>query len=183
MKGDAAVTFRSGKAPRYAVLLGVLALVGCDVGANGRKIQYMPDMADSPAPKTQKEYLEPPEGAVPMTANFYPKTVEDAEKMLPMPPEIANDPQAAQKGEVLFNTFCVACHGPGANGKNHLGPNFPQPPDIRSDAYKAHADGFFFYRITFGSASTIMPSYGHAISPFERWQIVAYVRNLQKAGK
>jgi mono/diheme cytochrome c family protein len=167
------------RAPMRLALLFPLLLAGCDVGPNGRKIQYVPDMADSPAPKAQKEYLEPPEGAVAMNAIFYPKTVEEAEKMLTMPDAIAKDPQLAQKGEQLFNTFCIACHGQAADGKNHLGPNFPPPPNLTADVYKQHADGFFFYRITFGGS--LMPAYGHAISAYERWQIIAHVRNLQKA--
>lgn len=161
---------------------GVLLATGCDVGANGRKIQYMPDMADSPAPKAQKEYLEPPEGSVSMSAIVYPKTVEEAEKVLMTPELIARDPNTPAKGKVLFDTFCIMCHGKDAKGHGTLGPNFPQPPDLTNAVYVQKSDGFFFYRITFGSASTLMPGYGHAISAHERWQIIAHLRNLQKAG-
>lgn len=172
------MTFRRGNA---LCALGLLVLAGCDVGPNGRKIQYMPDMADSPAPKAQKEYLDPPQGSVAMNAIFYPKTVEEAETLVTMPEQIAKDPQLAAKGEQLFDTFCIACHGKDAKGHNALGPNFPPPPDITGEVYQKKGDGFFFYRITFGGA--LMPSYGHAISAYERWQIIAHVRNLQKAGK
>lgn len=180
---------RSPAAALAAMAFGTLALAtltalntGCDVGPNGRKVQYMPDMADSPAPKAQKEYLDPPVGAVAMNAMFYPKTVEEAEKVLTTPDAIKNDPDTAKKGKQLFETFCIPCHGIDAHGVGTLNVSTaPHPPDITSDIYAKKGDGFFFYRITFGSASTLMPGYGHAISVHERWQIIAHVRELQKA--
>ncbi|NBQ53831.1 MAG: cytochrome c [Proteobacteria bacterium] len=42
-------------------------------------------------------------------------------------------------------------------------------------------DGFYFHKMTFGGA--IMPSYGHAISPQERWQIAHYIHELQRVAK
>lgn len=159
-------------------LFMALAATGCR-GPEGRKIQYVPDMADSPAIKAQKSYLDPPEGAVAMNAILYPKTPEEAEKVLQMPPRIASDPATAAQGKKLFETFCAVCHGLDVKGTGTLGDAFPHPPDLTVDMYKNHGDGFFFYRITFGSA--VMPSYGDAISPAERWQIITHLRTLQKA--
>jgi mono/diheme cytochrome c family protein len=163
-----------------ATLALTLAAAACTDG-NTRKIQYMPDMADSPANKAQRPYLDPPEGSVAMNAIIYPKTIEESEKVLQMPPRIKEDPSTLTEGKVLFETFCAVCHGPDAHGHNALGPKFPTPPDITGEIYRNHGDGFFFYRITFGSA--IMPSYGHAISANERWEIISYLRTLQKAGQ
>jgi mono/diheme cytochrome c family protein len=159
----------------------LLAAAGCDVGPNGRKIQYLPDMADSPAPKAQKEYLDPPEGSVAMNAIFYPKSIQEAEKVLTTPEAIAKDPATPAKGKVLFETFCIPCHGKDAKGHGTLGPNYPPPPDLTQPIEAAHGDGFFFYQITFGGA--IMPAYGYAISANERWMIIAHLREMQKAGK
>lgn len=171
------------KLSKFLLPLPALWLTACDHGPNGRKIQYVPDMADSPAPKAQKEYLDPPAFAVAMNATPYPKTVEEAEQMLKTPDAIAADPKTPEKGKQHYETFCVPCHGKDAKGIGTLGNvGAPQPPDITSATYATKGDGFFFYRITFGSASTLMPGYGHAISTHERWQIVAHLRNLQKAG-
>lgn len=160
-------------------LMAAFALAGCR-GPEGRKIQYVPDMADSPTVKPQKNFLDPPEGSVAMNAILYPKTPEEAEKLLTMPPRIGSDPGTAELGKKHFETFCVVCHGADAKGIHALGDAFPRPPDLTLPMYASKGDGFFFYRITFGSA--VMPSYGHAISPHERWQIIAHLRTLQKAG-
>lgn len=168
-------------ATRSWAVAGLLALVGlglaCTPDPNARKIQYMPDMADSPATKAQRSYLDPPEGAVAMNTLIYPKTVEEAEKLLQMPPRIKEDQATELAGQELYDTFCSVCHGRDAKGEGTLGPAFPRPPDLTHEVYRNRQDGFFFYRITFGSA--IMPSYGHAISPHERWQIVSHLRKLQ----
>jgi mono/diheme cytochrome c family protein len=155
----------------------------CNLDPETTKVQYMPDMADAPTVKAQENYLDPPPGSVPLTTPLYPKTIEEAEKVLTMPPRLAADPDITEKGKALFNTFCIPCHGADAKGHGSIiSAGFPQPPDITHPTYAARGDGFFFYRITFGSASGVMPSYGYAISVHERWQIVNYLRTLQKAG-
>ncbi len=166
------------------VVLGAAVLMaGCrlegETSNADTKVQYVPDMADAPTSKPQKSYLDPPESAVAMSALPYPKTPEDAEKLLQMPPRIAQDPGTAAAGAKHYETFCRVCHGADGKGKHSLGPNFPMPPDITHEAYVKRGDGFFFYRITFGSA--IMPSYGHATNPIERWQIIRHLRTLQGA--
>ncbi len=180
MKLLTAVTKTAAAAGRLSLGLG-LVLAGCRYDGTGTKMQWAPDMADAPTVKSQENYLDPPVGAVAMSALLYPATVEEAEKVLAMPEAIANSPKTLESGKVMFETFCAVCHGPGAKGDGTLGPNFPRPPDITGELYAGRSDGFFFYRITFGSA--IMPSYGHAITAPERWMIVKYLRTLQKAGQ
>jgi mono/diheme cytochrome c family protein len=158
-----------------------LGLGACNRGGDARKIQYMPDMADSPATKAQRSFIDPPEGAVAMNAVIYPKTKEESEKVLQMPPRIKEDPGTLAAGKKGFETFCAVCHGLDAKGDGTLGPKFPRPPDLTLDLYVAHGDGFFFHQITFGGS--LMPSYGYATNPQERWQIITYLRTLQKAGK
>jgi len=158
------------------ILLPLLLCVsGCEINSDNTKIQYMPDMADAPSVKTQEDYLDPPDHSIPVNGILYPKTVEQSEKLLknPFP---ASD-KVVSDGKELFNTFCTPCHGPKAKGNNALGGKYPQPPDLTLPMYKSRGDGFFFYRITFGSA--IMPGYGHAISPHERWKLIHYLRSLQ----
>jgi mono/diheme cytochrome c family protein len=152
------------------------SLTGCRYDGTGTKMQWAPDMADSPANKAQRSYLDPPEGAVAMNALLYPKTPEEAEVQYTMPEALANDPRGLEKGKQLFNTFCIPCHGADAKG-GHLNPAI-QPPDLTHPSYVARKDGFFFYRITFGA--NVMPGYGYAISTWERWFIIRYLRTLQK---
>lgn len=155
----------------------IAKLLGGD--SSQTKVQYVPDMADSPTLKPQENFLEPPEGSVATTAMLYPKTVEEAEASLKNP--LPAEPQVLALGEKTFNTFCIPCHGAAAKGDGSITDIYPKPPDITSEAYQKRGDGFFFYRITFGA--NIMPGYGHATMPHERWATVHYLRKLQGVSK
>lgn len=165
--------------PAVAACGLALGVVSCRFEGTGTKMQWAPDMADAPTSKPHKSFIDPPEGSVSMDAVFYAKTPEDAETEHVMPAEFVSDAEGKflKRGEILYNTFCIACHGPDAKGQGSLGPNFPQPPDLTHESYQARKDGFFFHRITFGA--NIMPGYGYAISEPERWLIVKYLRTLQ----
>lgn len=156
---------------------GVFA-ASCRYDGTGTKMQWAPDMADAPTVKSQESYVDPPVGSVSMSSILYPATVDETEAQVAMPQEIAQDADGhyLAQGKVLFNTFCIACHGVDAKGHGSVGPSIV-PPDITGEIYKAHRDGFFFYRITFGTA--VMPSYGYAISAPERWMIIKHLRTLQ----
>lgn len=143
------------------------------------KIQYVPDMADAPLLKAQRSFIEPPEHSVATNAVLYPKTVEEAEATLKNP--LPQDDRVLMLGERMFNTYCVPCHGAAAKGDGLVTDVYPKPPDITAEMYQKKGDGFFFYRITFGG--NIMPGYGHATQPHERWAIVHYLRKLQGGAK
>lgn len=162
------------------IVLISLLFAGCHQDPNQTILQYVPDMADAPTIKPQESFLNPPDGSVAMNTLIYPQTIEEMEKHFVMPPRIAKDPQVNAKGKVMFETFCAVCHGQDAKGKGTLTPDFPVPPDLTHQVYQDKKDGFFFYRITFGA--TLMPSYGYAISPVERWYIISYLRSLQGKG-
>ncbi|MEZ4741925.1 MAG: cytochrome c [Bdellovibrionota bacterium] len=169
----------------YKLLFSLsLLAVGCDGDPNATKLQYMPDMADAPTVKAQKDYIDPPDSSVAMNAIIYPKTPEDSEKQLQNPFANVSEKERTDyisKGDELYHTFCVTCHGPQAKGNGTITDKFPRAPDLTAELYAKRGDGFFFHRISFGSA--IMPSYGHAISPHERWYIILYLRTLQKVEK
>ena len=82
-------------------------------------------------------------------------------------------------GKRLYNTYCTVCHGADGKGEGTLGAAYPiSVPDISRPDLAARKDGFFFVKISKGGA--MMPSYGHATSPHERWQIISHLRTLQK---
>lgn len=175
-------------------------ITSCNEDQNETKLQYFPDMADSPAIKTGRSYIDPPINSVPTNAIIYPDSIAQVEKVCKSHPSSNSEicintyksPPDLVKGKHLYQTFCEVCHGPNAQGKGPVSSKLP-PPDITSDYYKSQSDGFFFYRVTFGKGNYDevghikgrkekggrMPSYGHAITPHERWQIVSYLRKLQ----
>lgn len=156
-----------------------LLLVGCYGETSQTKLQYMPDMADSPTVKAQEDYLDPPEGSVSTTAVIYPEDMSVAEKEFvnPFPANESNQEQ----GKKLYNTYCSLCHGLSGKGGNSstLTDAYPKAaiPDITRADMVAMKDGFFYMKISTGGP--MMPSYGHATTSNERWQIVSYVRQLQ----
>lgn len=171
-------TKSSGNPVAHTGLTGAIAkMLGGD--PTQPKVQYVPDMADAPTMKPQENYLEPPEGSVSTTAILYPATAEESEKNYKNP--LPNESQVVALGEKTYNTFCITCHGAEAKGDGIITDLYPRPPDLTADIYKKREDGFFFHRITFGA--NIMPGYGHAIMPHERWATVHYLRKLQGVTK
>lgn len=161
----------------------VLGIGGCsDQGRNTTKLQYMPDMADSPAVKSQESYLNPPEHSVTVNAILYPDDRKVAEEELRNPfaeGAAAGGQDFLAQGKKLYDTYCTVCHGADGKGKGTLGAAYPLPvPDLTTPAYRARKDGFYFAQISLGGGN--MPAYGHATSPHERWWIISYLRTLQQ---
>lgn len=167
--------------------ISLVLVLGGSIGAcsgdrNTTKLQYMPDMADAPTVKAQENYLDPPDHAVAVNAILYPADIAVAEKELKMPDFLSHPSRLEVNlaaGKKHFETFCSVCHGAAGRGKGTLGSSYPiSVPDLTRPDLASRQDGFFFIKISKGGA--MMPSYGHAISPNERWQIISYLRTLQK---
>jgi mono/diheme cytochrome c family protein len=144
---------------------------------------YMPDMAYSPALKAQEEGSNFPvvRGTVSRDFQKY---------------EYLNDPDAAgrelknpvqqtaanfKRGQVMYNTYCIVCHGAGGDGDGTIVPKFPRPPSLHSDKVRGWSDGRIYHVITVGQ--NLMPSYATQISQQDRWALIHYVRALQRAKK
>ena len=53
--------------------------------------------------------------------------------------------------------------------------------NYHSDRLRAMAEGEMFNTITNGSTSKLMLPYADKLNPEERWEVIAYVRALQRA--
>jgi len=147
--------------------------LGCTrTDPNQTKLMYMPDMVDTPMPKAQRGYLNPPDYSVSTEAVLYPSNLADMEINYRCPQE----GKTFYSSKKLFEIFCSVCHGLRGKGKGSLR-NYPQPPDITSEYYKNKSDGFFVGKMLFGGP--IMPTLGHAVTEKERCEIVKYLRKLQ----
>ena len=89
---------------------------------------------------------------------------------------IISDP--FRRGEVVYKTSCVLCHGVNADGKGRAAALFrPRPADltrsVKDDRYKEHI-------IRAGGASmgrsSSMPAWGDRVSDGEIEDVVAYLR-------
>jgi len=159
------------------LLLGLLlGLTGCPE-TKETKWQYMPDMADGPTVKPQEDFLNPPDHSVAVNAIIYPDDVTVAENEFRNP--FPSDKENLIPGKKLYGIYCTLCHGPNGKGKGTLTDAYPKSavPDLTRTDLAARKDGFFFMKISKGGP--MMPSYGHATSRQERWQITLYLRSLQ----
>jgi mono/diheme cytochrome c family protein len=126
--------------------------------------------------------MQPPvAGTLPRGVEFYPypKDPDRAGKELvnPLPRTMPN----LQRGEQVYNTFCVTCHGYKALGDGlatGLG-RLAAPPSLHSAKVTEWSDGHIYHNITMGQNK--MPSYASQIKPADRWAAVLYVRVLQRA--
>ena len=158
-------------------VLVALILSGCNAVTDKRKIQYMPDMADTPTVKPQEDYLDPPDHSVSTSSIIYPEDMAVAEREFRNP--IPASKENLIEGKKYYATYCALCHGDNGKGGGTLTDAYPKAmvPDITRADLKTRKDGFFFSKISMGGPN--MPSYGHATTPQERWQIILHLRTLQ----
>lgn len=90
------------------------------------------------------------------------------------------------RGQERFGIYCAVCHGLAGDGRGIImvgnggeGYGFLPAPTYHSDFLRTAPDGYFFDVITNGVRT--MPSYGHEVTPADRWAIVAYIRALQRS--
>jgi len=81
-------------------------------------------------------------------------------------------------GDSLFHQFCWTCHGKTLKGDGPVAATFMPPPDLLAAPTRARADGFLYTYIRHGGA--VMPPYGNAVQAHDAWDIINYVRRMQK---
>ena len=164
-----------------------LIFSGCDKSTPD--YDYAPNMYEATSYKAQKEDKNspdgaaarmPPDGTIPRGYEPYKYEVSENEKAgkelkNPLPPSKA----VLERGQKIYMTFCVVCHGPKADGAGYIVPPYVKPPALISEKVSRWADGNIFHVITRGQ--NLMPSYASQIVIEDRWAIIHYVRVLQRA--
>ncbi len=104
-----------------------------------------------------------------------PREVRDVARRRPNP--VKATPQSVATGKALFGIYCTPCHGPGGKGDGLVSPKFIPPPDLtNATLQRARTDGYIQHVI--GTGGAVMPAYGEALSPEERWDVVNYLRTI-----
>ena len=91
-----------------------------------------------------------------------------------------DDAQTIARGKVVFSNFCTPCHG--ATGKGDglvVQRGYPAPPSLYADNARRIKDGQIFHILTYGQKN--MPAYASQLSSEDRWNVIAFVRSLQKS--
>lgn len=92
---------------------------------------------------------------------------------------ILPDSGSITRGESLYTTNCMICHGPAGQGDGDLAASFTPPPaDFTSGHTASHPDGDLHYWIQNGIPNTAMPAFGEQLSDEDIWHLVNYVRRL-----
>ena len=161
------------------VSIVLVNIVGCR--HEQPNVIYMPDMVYSPAYKAQSEgsMRMPVKGTVPRNFESYPyfDNPEEAGRALKNP--LKPTESVLKRGQHLFNTYCIVCHGPAGEGDGTIVPKFPRPPSLQSDKVRTWSDGRMYHVMTAGQ--NLMPSYASQIAPGDRWAVIQYVRALQRS--
>ncbi|MDB4347151.1 cytochrome c [Bacteroidia bacterium] len=174
-----------------------LLMVGC-AGGNNPGIEYAPDMYDSKGyepynqldSNTLNEYganvRRPVDGTVALGKADYayalPNTGEGYERSateVTMPAGLAD---AECEGKRLYIMYCSPCHGvEGKNDGNVFKRASYLKPGAWGDGYqndyiKNLADGQIYHTLVYGKNN--MGSHASVLTPTQRWQVIAYVRQL-----
>lgn len=170
--------------------LSMIALLGgCSHRKESTALEYMPNMAYSPAVKAQNEdpmrpgysAMRPPvAGTVPRGFTPYRFAAGEsltAQRELTNP--LARTADVLGRGQRVYMTYCVVCHGPKGDGQGYIVPKFPMPPSLLSAKVGAWPDGRIYHVITRGQ--NLMPSYASQVLPEDRWAVIHYVRALERA--
>jgi mono/diheme cytochrome c family protein len=96
-----------------------------------------------------------------------------------------DDPAAIARGQQLFQTYCMVCHGTDGKGTGPAAKGLPHPPaDLTHHFHRAPGDGdaYLFWRVSeggqvepFTSMQSVMPAFKSVLSEDQRWDVLAYV--------
>jgi mono/diheme cytochrome c family protein len=101
---------------------------------------------------------------------------EAATKTLKNPVE--PDDASVARGEKTFLTYCIPCHGKSMAGDGPVAAMFMPPPDLLAEATRNRTDGYIFSYIRHGGV--VMPRYGQMVPMHRAWDVVNYLRHMQK---
>lgn len=169
-----------------AAALGVLLIgalgpqQGCrDVTRSLTEIVYFPkrDMRSTVALTPNRNPMPLPDSvSVPVGGR---ETIVDRDVLAAtlVNPVAATDSSIA-RGERQFKRTCVPCHGATLVGNGPVAARFIPPPDLLNASSRARRDGFIYSYIRNGGA--VMPAYGAQVSAVEAWNLVNYIRHMQR---
>jgi mono/diheme cytochrome c family protein len=122
-------------------------------------------------------YVQGPRLAVPAQAIPVrgPVLIDDRPALEPVPATA----DSLQRGGVLYNIDCALCHGVDGTGDGKLNGFFTPPPaDLTSKDVQELPDADIFLAITQGRGD--MLALAENLSPTQRWDVINYIRSLQK---
>lgn len=100
----------------------------------------------------------------------------------PLPNPTPSSEESLANGKKFYQINCAVCHGMAGDGNGGLkkvNPAYGFSPSLLTESAKGRTDGYIWGMLRNGRG--IMPSYNR-IEDLDRWDVVNYVRSLQKGG-
>jgi mono/diheme cytochrome c family protein len=137
------------------------------------------DMRTTVAIKPQKTINRIPDAeSVPVTGREWLTDRDRLAATLVNPTAPAELDSSIARGQRKFAITCTPCHGPQMRGDGTVAQQFMPPPDLLGPVTRGRRDGYIYSYIRNGGV--VMPTYGPAVSASEAWDLVNYVRHMQK---
>jgi len=190
---------------RNVLTLAVMTLVvgGCSPMDDLLVAVFGRSMRDQPSFDPYENPQLPPAGSVPFASGNFPsgpdqvnlgqaegvaipepftqgELVQQIPRVVNMVNPVPATAESLDRGQVLFARTCVPCHGAGGLGDGPVTQVGMLQMSILTDQARGYTDGYIYGMIRVGRG--LMPSYGHQITHFDRWNLVNYVRSLQGTG-
>ena len=174
------------KQPKILSIIGVLLIVlaGGIVGLLWG-YHWWDGLAAPPSikPWMGSTIWSPPVGSVGSTSAVFdvpaepPLPRDQAAKLLTNPEPVT--PPSVERGKKTFGIYCSQCHGPEGHGDGLVAMKMViRPPDLSVSLKRFPDDGYLYATIRNGGV--LMPPQGYRIPPAERWDVVNYLRSIQK---
>jgi len=175
----------------FNLIVILFMLTACDSKSDKPNVELIQNMMESPAIKAQdhdpkrpseRAMRLPPENAIAIGKPPYPYSAKPEEAGRELKNPYAGQTDVLTRGKVLYNTYCMVCHGPKGLGNGTVADKMlVKPPTFASAKVRNWPDGRLYHIIADGQG--LMSSYASQIQPDDRWKIVEYMRQLQKETK
>jgi mono/diheme cytochrome c family protein len=151
---------------RYApaAVLVAATFAACDYGR----------MYDQDSVRTyERKMVTPDRRAIPVVKGYQLLLKENPEDL--RNPLISSRARV-EEGRIVYEYFCVQCHGPLLDGKGTVGQSFAPPPaNLLSSTTLEQSDGVLYRKIRLGFKRH--PALYSTVSEQDGWAVVIYIRS------
>ena len=167
-----------------SIIVVLLVVIAGGVVGLSKGYDWWEGLAAPPSVKPQVGSIiwSPPPGSVGSSGAVFEDPAEP-----PLPREQAatsltnpgpSTPESVERGKKTFETYCAQCHGPEGHGDGLVAKKMLFPPPNLFLIAKLRTDGYLYATIRNGGP--LMPQQGYRIPPAERWDVVNFLRSIQK---
>lgn len=173
------------------LLVSCFFVAACGPSGNKPNVEIIQDFMESPAVKAQEYdefFADHAGGARVPPANTQPVGFEpyafasniDGAKGNRNPMAGNMTAEVLLTGQKYYETNCAVCHGHKLGGDGTVAPKYPlKIPALNTEKVNGWTDGQIYHVITVGQG--VMGPYASHIPQKVRWQVVNYIRHLQKS--